>query len=130
MTAVQKKLTYIAVIAVVLIAGGIIYYNCNPAGNVWFPKCPFLLATGLKCPGCGSQRAIHAMLHFDFHGAFVYNALLILSLPYLFLLVAGGVVRHVRPQSTFPFMIQHPAVIRTYFILVVVFWIARNLFGF
>ncbi len=24
------------------------------------PKCPLLMATGLKCPGCGSQRMLHA----------------------------------------------------------------------
>jgi hypothetical protein len=54
-----------------------------------FPKCPFYWATGLKCPGCGSQRALHQLLHLRIGAAFQYNACLVLLIPILlFLLVA------------------------------------------
>ncbi|MDR0758050.1 MAG: DUF2752 domain-containing protein [Tannerella sp.] len=126
----RNRFVYFIAGVFVLTAGGIIYFRFNPATNVWFPKCPFLLATGLKCPGCGSQRAIHSLLHFDFNSAFSSNALLIVSIPYIILLLAGYIVRHVRPQSPFPFLIQHPTVILCYLVFVLVFWFTRNIFGF
>jgi hypothetical protein len=127
---IRKKLVSFITGTLVLIAGSIIYFNYNPATNVWFPKCPFLLTTGLKCPGCGSQRAIHALLHFDFYNAFIHNALLIITVPYFLLLFAEYIVRYIRPQSSLFFQIQHPVVIWSYFIVVLVFWISRNIWNF
>ncbi|WP_225974845.1 DUF2752 domain-containing protein [Arachidicoccus ginsenosidivorans] len=49
----------------------------------WFPKCPFRSLTGLQCPGCGSQRAIHDLLNLDILGAFRENALMVVSIPYI-----------------------------------------------
>lgn len=39
--------------------------------------------TGLKCPGCGSQRAIHYLLNLDIGQALRNNAVLVLFIPYL-----------------------------------------------
>lgn len=39
-------------------------------------KCPIKSATGLNCPGCGSQRAIVALATGHFGDAFRYNAIL------------------------------------------------------
>ncbi|MDR2041803.1 MAG: DUF2752 domain-containing protein [Tannerella sp.] len=122
--------------AVLVLAGtmlaGILYFRFNPDASPLFPKCPFLMLTGLKCPGCGSQRAIHALLHLDFRAAYTQNALLVASLPYLFLLIATQVMRFFSPYATatFHLRIRQPAVIWTYFAIVLMFWIARNIFGF
>lgn len=43
--------------------------------------CPFHAITGLRCPGCGSQRALHALLHGDLSTTFKMNALWILAIP-------------------------------------------------
>ena len=64
---------------VVLIA---VYALLDPSRTM-FPRCPFLSLTGLECPGCGSQRAVHSLLHGDIAAAFGFNALLVLMLPYL-----------------------------------------------
>jgi hypothetical protein len=40
-----------------------------------FPVCVFHKWTGLNCPGCGSLRALHQLLHGHI------NAMLVLSLP-------------------------------------------------
>jgi hypothetical protein len=37
--------------------------------------CPFLLVTGIPCPGCGMTRAILSALRFDFTAAFGYHPL-------------------------------------------------------
>lgn len=71
----------ISIILVTILA--ILYRTYNPNGNIYFPKCPFRELTGLKCPGCGSQRAIHYILNFDILNAVKENAILVLSIPYI-----------------------------------------------
>ncbi|WP_417428657.1 DUF2752 domain-containing protein [Halpernia sp.] len=56
----------------------------NPLSNSFLIKCPFKTVTGLDCPGCGSQRAIHEILHGNFKQAFSYNPLFIIAIPYVF----------------------------------------------
>ena len=113
-----------------LIALTIIYYRVSPTTSVFFPKCAFLLLTGLKCPGCGSQRAVHALLHADLASAFAHNALLVLSLPYLALLIGARLYVYLHPASSLRATLESPLAIRTYFVITIAFWIARNVFGF
>lgn len=75
-----------------------VYMAYDPSTSAWFPKCPFLVLTGLKCPGCGSQRAIHSLLHGDMGTAFAYNAILVLSLPLVAFLLYLEVMRKKRPR--------------------------------
>ena len=60
----------------------------DPAQSIWVPKCLFKLFTGLQCPGCGCQRAAHALLHGDLIGALRYNWFLFFAGPYLLVLIA------------------------------------------
>ncbi|NGM66204.1 DUF2752 domain-containing protein [Sphingobacterium sp. SGR-19] len=60
-----------------------VYYTYDPVAHSWFPQCPFKALTGFDCPGCGSQRAVHAILHGDFREALHHNALLLPFIPYL-----------------------------------------------
>lgn len=48
--------------------------------------CPFNRLTGLPCPGCGSTRALFALLRGDFAAYFSYNpfALLLLAMLVIF----------------------------------------------
>lgn len=75
----------IGLISIILL--GIILFFIDPEYSAFIPKCPFRWFTGLDCPACGSQRAIHQLLHLNIKGAFGYNPFLILSLPYLMALV-------------------------------------------
>jgi hypothetical protein len=54
----------------------------NAAGSL-LPPCPLHALTGLYCPGCGSTRALHALLHGDLAGAWAMNPLLVVALPLL-----------------------------------------------
>ncbi|HEY3437067.1 MAG TPA: DUF2752 domain-containing protein [Actinotalea sp.] len=40
-----------------------------------YPTCPFRALTGLYCPGCGSLRALHDLVHLDLAGALGMNPL-------------------------------------------------------
>lgn len=55
----------------------------EPGKSGFFPVCPFRALTGFACPGCGSTRGMHALVHGDVVSAFKFNPLLILSLPFL-----------------------------------------------
>lgn len=68
-----------------LIALVVIYSVLDP-NEVYFPKCPVKWAFGVDCPGCGSQRAVHALLNGDIVAAWGFNALLVASIPLLVLL--------------------------------------------
>lgn len=83
------------VLAVLLLAAALLYREADPASSALFPKCPFHLLTGLECPGCGSQRAIHSLLNGDMRAAVHYNLLLVLAIPYLGLLAALEMIRHI-----------------------------------
>lgn len=77
------KIVIGAAISLLLVAVAFMFYLFDPEEMAVFPRCPFLLATGYECPGCGSQRAIHDMLHLDFKSAFSQNALILFLFPYL-----------------------------------------------
>ncbi len=103
-----------------------IYYKINPAGQDWMPKCPFHSMTGLHCPGCGSQRAIHDFLHGNLIDAFKHNFLMglgILVLLYkIFLLIRA---RFYPDKSAN--LLYNPKVPWIILILIISFWILRNL---
>ncbi len=88
MTSVKPSVKTVVIIVVVLLAG-VVYYVADPMKSGFMPRCIFHTLTGLQCPGCGSQRLIHALLHADFAGAWRANALLLLMIPYLLLLTAA-----------------------------------------
>lgn len=78
----RSLLKYILLLSLAL-TGLLLYYLFNPAERLLFPKCPFLLMTGWQCPGCGSQRAIHYLLHFQIVDALKMNFLVVLAVPYI-----------------------------------------------
>lgn len=103
-----------------------IYATYNPE-NTFFPRCPFYWATGLKCPGCGSQRALHQLLHFHVGAAFRYNACLVLSIPLLVFLLGADLF-----QSRLPKLYaasHHPVLSWTVTVLILLWWLFRNVFG-
>ncbi len=118
-----------------------IYAAINPESSVLFPKCPFHLLTGLECPGCGSQRALHCVLNGHFGQAAHYNILTVLAIPYIGLYAALEFTEYlIRPDKdsgrrkrmishallmTENLLYRGPAV-RIILVTVLLFWILRN----
>lgn len=63
------------VVSAVLVAAAVLH-RFDPAEAWFFPPCLFFTATGLACPGCGTTRALHALLHLDLAAAFGLSPLL------------------------------------------------------
>jgi len=45
------------------------------------PPCLFTAAFGVRCPGCGSLRALHALAHGDLQAGLAFNTPLVYVLP-------------------------------------------------
>jgi len=60
-----------------------VLYRFNPLEVHFYPRCPLYVMTGIYCPGCGALRAGHALLHGHLLTALDYNALLVVSAPFL-----------------------------------------------
>ncbi len=122
---VAKKTVLAATLLLAVVVLVFLYYNIDPARVGWMPRCPFRWLTGLQCPACGNQRALHALLHGRFGNAFASNPFLVLSSPYLLALLVATVLRRSRPR--FYALIAHPHAVYTYLVLICLWWIVRNL---
>ena len=91
-----------------------VYSHIHPSSSPLFPKCPFLMLTGMKCPGCG----------------FSYNPLLLLSIPYVILLVGVRIYQLFNPYSTLILKVQKNLYIWMFFAIAMIFFVARNIFNF
>jgi hypothetical protein len=62
-------------------ACALVFFAFDPTKVALFPPCAFHQLTGLDCPGCGAQRALHQLLHGHLLAALRLNAMFVLSLP-------------------------------------------------
>jgi hypothetical protein len=74
---------WVALGSATLVAGVTILFLFDPSESALYPPCPFRACTGLYCPGCGTTRALYALLHGNFGEAFGLNPLMVLLLPLL-----------------------------------------------
>lgn len=120
-----RTLVIILVVALLLVLG-IIYYTLDPATSTVFPRCAFLTLTGYKCPGCGSQRAIHALLNGDIMGALSYNSMLLVAIPWIAVCLFAESQRTRRPRLYE--RLNAPLLIWLFLAMVLAWWLLRNIF--
>lgn len=116
-----------AAISILLVAALYIFYVFDPERQAIFPRCPFLLTTGYECPGCGSQRAIHNLLHLNIGAALRYNAFMVFAMPYILL---GIYMEYFGGKKRFPkmekfFFGRWAAIVLL--IVIIAYWVLRNL---
>ena len=108
-----------------LAAGAAYLFVFEPGRTGFFPVCIFRLLTGLTCPGCGTTRALHEIVHGHFEAAFMLNPLLLIASPFMlmaFLRYSVIVMRGGVPRKN---ALPAPYIYAVFFI-VVGFWIFRN----
>lgn len=121
----RRGLPSAAVIAIVAVALVSAYFIFDPAKSLWAPKCLFHVVTGWSCPGCGSQRAIHAFLHLHFIDAVRYNALLVIFIPIILGLGYLEMNRNKYPRLYA--RLHSPAIIFSFVIVILGWGIVRNI---
>ena len=80
-------------------AGGAFLFLFDPAVHSLFPRCPFYVLTGWYCPGCGSLRATHQLLHGNVCRAIAFNPAL---LPAIAAAFAISISRRLRDNPATP----------------------------
>lgn len=125
MTIPRKSYLPAAAALLFVAAVAFLYFRFDPAVSP-FPKCVFLKLTGWQCPGCGSQRAFHALLHGHVGAAWRYNGLLLLMLPYLGALLLAGGLKKKHPR--FYAIMNRSEMVITVLAAVIVWFLVRNLF--
>jgi hypothetical protein len=120
-----KKLLNIGLLTAVAVLA-VLFFMLDPAKHSIFPRCIFNSVTGYYCPGCGSQRAIHNLLHLDFVGVISYN--------FLFLPAALLILYHsLHPFLNRKFGLKLPNILYhkltpwIILIVIILFWILRNI---
>ena len=98
----------------------------DPVTSVFTPKCMFKYLTGYDCPACGIQRSLHALLNGDAVTALRYNYFLLISIPY-FLAVAITTFCKADLIVKMGYSVQHPKVARAILVLIIIWWIVRNI---
>lgn len=101
-----------------------VYYLVGPDSGM-YPRCLFRQLTGLDCPGCGSQRAIHALLHGHIAEAWGHNALLLIELPLIGLLLAARAMRPRHPRLDL--LLNSRAMILLLLVTIILWTIVRNI---
>lgn len=122
----MKKMLFVLTI---LFIGGVVLYLLNPSSYWFMPKCPFKLITGLSCPGCGIQRAIHAMLHGKFTEAITYNYYLVYSGPYATSFVFVWLMPKNKFRERIKKVIENRYVVNFYVISFVIWLFVRNYYN-
>ena len=123
----KRRVVVILLIALAVVFAVFIYFSYDPSKSSFFPKCFFKSLTGLNCPGCGTQRAVHALLHGDFVAAVGYNAAAIVSIP---LIAVYGFFEIFREKYNAIYArICSVRAILIIFVSILLWWILRNIFG-
>lgn len=116
--------------AAVIFAAAVFYlwmvYSYDPSRVHILPPCIFHAVTGLYCPGCGSTRAMHALLHGDIVRALDFNLLAVVAMPF----ISGALIlSFIRNFTGWRVPKLDLGVRFSLFVLVLimVFWVARNI---
>jgi hypothetical protein len=105
--------------------GGAFLFFFDPNRYGFYPYCTFYRATGLLCPGCGSLRALHHLLHGDVAEAVHFNVVLVSSLPFLGLYAGRMLLNRWRGKSSI--LTPRPNWLWAGLVVLVVFGFLRNL---
>ncbi|HEY0732130.1 MAG TPA: DUF2752 domain-containing protein [Chitinophagaceae bacterium] len=118
MTLLKNKY-FIGTVAIIVL---LLYFFLD-ARKGFFPPCPFYVITDLYCPGCGSQRALSALLHGDLAEAIQDNILLVVSIP---ILLWNAAVQWRKDKQYFA-LLYKPVFVKAVLVVVIGFWVLRNL---
>ena len=104
----------------------VLFFILDPDENKIFPRCIFYLLTGYYCPGCGSQRAIHSLLHGDLYGVVKNNFLFIPAVLIIFYHYIQKIL-NLKFNCKLPNILYHKNTPWIILGIIFIFWVLRNL---
>ena len=104
----------------------VLFFVLDPSENIIFPQCPFHMLTGYYCPGCGSQRAVHSLLHLDFAGVADNNVLFLPAVLVVFYHYTRPLTGRLTGKNM-PDIFYSPGFPWIVLGILIVFWILRNI---
>lgn len=119
MTSKRKAITAVALVAVAVLC--VCYYSVDPSSGP-APRCMLKLISGYDCPGCGTQRALHALLHGRVAEAWGYNPALFFAVP----LAGMYAVVDILPAPVGR-VLRSPVFILGIALAIAAWWVGRNL---
>jgi hypothetical protein len=127
MTNDRKKLAVTLAVMGIIVLAGLLFLYLFPAGEyAFYPDCPLCTRFGFYCSGCGSGRALSALVHGHIISAFKYNPLLVCLVPLLLYWFAARVVECFGRKLPEPK--YRPYMLVLFMAVVVLFGILRNIF--
>lgn len=122
----RRRMLAPGTVVVIGIAGGLLVHFVSPGQGSYYPRCPFLALTGYYCPGCGSTRMLAALSHGDLHTAMNRNPLGVVAVALLAVIFTRWTGRL---WTGAPRTISRPWVPIAVLIVVLVYWVTRNIPG-
>jgi hypothetical protein len=122
----SHRILWLGLVCAIGIIAITILYLFDPTRSGIYAPCIFHRLTGLYCPGCGSTRAIHQLLHGHVIRAFRLNSLMVLSLPFVACGLLSQFLSYTRGRRLLEAAV--PSIcIWIYLGIVLAFGIARNI---
>jgi len=121
----NQRLKFALVLGLIIVSS-VALYLFNPENSIFYAPCPFKTLTGFYCPGCGSLRALHQMLHGHLLSALRLNPFMVLSLPILGYSFFSNLALSIRGRP-FPRILVSAIWIWLLLIAILLFWIVRNI---
>ncbi len=120
----ERQKAWLLLVGVMFFAAFVFIYNSKTMH--FLPRCPFYWTTGLYCPGCGTTRGLHRLLHGDITGALHANILMIITVPYILYSFVGYLLRNIAGKKL-PVIVLKPIIVQLLAAFVIVFWVVRNI---
>jgi hypothetical protein len=105
----------------------LLYFFNYPGEKSFFPKCILHELTGLHCPGCGSQRAVYALLHGKILLAMHNNILLVSSIPLVIYSAFAFVWNHFHLNKIRQDFFYSSVFLKIVLVIVILFTVLRNI---
>ena len=124
-----SKRKYIIIAIIILLAMVVpIYYWFDPSQYDFMPKCLFKTFLHIECPGCGFQRALHALLHGDIQASLAFNPFLIISIPILIIACINElIITHSQVSAkTIRLVKINKWILHLYIVLYLAWFVIRN----
>ena len=121
---VRRRLMAAALWGLLAVAAAYLFFF-EPGRTGFFPVCPFRALTGFNCPGCGTARGLHQLLHGNLLTAFELNPLLVLWLPVLIYFLVSYTTSAIAGRPMPPVFLPQKYV-WMFSALVLGFWVLRN----